>query len=358
MGRNEVLETLPVGRRVAFDAPQGRLWVVCRHCEKWNLVPFDTRLETIDVCDRLFADARLRYSTEHIGIARLAEGLELVRIGRAQRPEFAAWRYGDQFGWRRRVAALQVAGGVAAVGAVALSSHLLLPAVGATFTWQAFNVANSAYRARRAIVRLPEQDGARGAVTRSQLRNTRIVMRPDGNWRVTVAMYRDARAGFVTGTWGQEADFEGDDAIAALGRLLPAINVRGASQRRVQEAVAMLADRPSVFHLLRLRDPESSKVEDWAAALGFHAASKIYRPPTLTVSRSPALRDFTRTYRLVRLRPSERLALEMLAHEDAERAALAGELKLLEREWKAADQLAKIADDLAVSDEVHERFDR
>jgi hypothetical protein len=48
----------------------------------------------------------------------------------------------------------------------------------------------------------------------------------------------------------------------------------------------------------------------------------------------------------------------MLAHEDAERAALAGELKLLEREWKAADQLAKIADDLAVSDEVHERFDR
>ena len=39
--------------------------------------------------------------TDNIGIARLREGLELVRIGPALRPEFAAWRYGDQFGRRR-----------------------------------------------------------------------------------------------------------------------------------------------------------------------------------------------------------------------------------------------------------------
>jgi len=50
LGGNQILETLPIGRRVAFDAAQGRLWVVCRSCEKWNLVPFDTRLETIEVC--------------------------------------------------------------------------------------------------------------------------------------------------------------------------------------------------------------------------------------------------------------------------------------------------------------------
>ncbi len=47
--------------------------------------------------------------------------------------------------------------------------------------------------------------------------------------------------------------------------------------------------------------------------------------------------------------PSEvRLALEMASHEEGERRALAGELKLLEREWRDAERLAKIADGLAL----------
>lgn len=29
---NEVVETFPVGRRLAFDSAKGRLWVVCRRC--------------------------------------------------------------------------------------------------------------------------------------------------------------------------------------------------------------------------------------------------------------------------------------------------------------------------------------
>jgi hypothetical protein len=37
LGRNETLETFPIGRRLAFDAAKGRLWVVCKHCERWNL---------------------------------------------------------------------------------------------------------------------------------------------------------------------------------------------------------------------------------------------------------------------------------------------------------------------------------
>ena len=86
LGTNEVIETLPIGRRLAFDAAQGRLWVVCRHCAKWNLVPFDSRLESIDACERLFRDTPTRYSTDNIGLARVKEGLELVRIGPAIRP--------------------------------------------------------------------------------------------------------------------------------------------------------------------------------------------------------------------------------------------------------------------------------
>lgn len=120
LGKNEIIETLPIGRRLAFDAAQGRLWVVCRHCAKWNLVPFDTRLESIDVCERLYRDTRTRYATDNIGLARVKEGLELVRIGQPLRPEFASWRYGDSFGKRRR--RNLVIGGATIVGGIAVIS--------------------------------------------------------------------------------------------------------------------------------------------------------------------------------------------------------------------------------------------
>jgi hypothetical protein len=41
-----------------------------------------------------------------------------------------------------------------------------------------------------------------------------------------------------------------------------------------------------------------------------------------------------------------RLALEMVAHEHAEREALAGELAELERAWQEAEEIAAIADTL------------
>ncbi|WP_419165580.1 hypothetical protein [Candidatus Palauibacter sp.] len=99
---NEVVEAFPVGRRLAFDSAKGRLWVVCRHCQRWNLTPLEERWEAIETCEKLFRRTRVRTSSDNIGLARHPEGLELVRIGEPLRPEFAAWRYGDQFGRRRR----------------------------------------------------------------------------------------------------------------------------------------------------------------------------------------------------------------------------------------------------------------
>ena len=101
LGSNEVVEEFPVGRRLAFDAEKGRLWVVCRRCERWNLTPLEERWEAVETCEKLFRGTRVRVSSENIGLAKHAEGLELVRIGEPLRPEFAAWRYGDQFGRRR-----------------------------------------------------------------------------------------------------------------------------------------------------------------------------------------------------------------------------------------------------------------
>src|ERR671914_1908815 len=94
LGVNESVERFPVGRRLAFDAAKGRLWVVCPRCGRWNLTPLEERWEAIEQCERLYRSTRLRASTPNVGLARLRSGLELVRIGPALYPEIASWRYG------------------------------------------------------------------------------------------------------------------------------------------------------------------------------------------------------------------------------------------------------------------------
>src|SRR5215212_7635345 len=86
LGRNEVVEHFPVGRRLAFDGERGRLWVVCRKCERWNLSPVEERWEAIEEAERLYRGTKLRVSTDNIGLARLRDGTELVRIGKPERP--------------------------------------------------------------------------------------------------------------------------------------------------------------------------------------------------------------------------------------------------------------------------------
>ena len=66
LGSNEVVESFPVGRRLAFDAAKGRLWVVCRKCGRWNLTPLEERWEAVEDCERIFRETRTRASTENI----------------------------------------------------------------------------------------------------------------------------------------------------------------------------------------------------------------------------------------------------------------------------------------------------
>ena len=47
-----------------------------------------------------------------LALARLKEGVDLIRIGKPMRPEMAAWRYGDQFGRATQPAAVDLNGGV------------------------------------------------------------------------------------------------------------------------------------------------------------------------------------------------------------------------------------------------------
>jgi hypothetical protein len=117
-----VLEQFAVGRRVAFDPAKGRLWVVCPRCARWNLTPIEERWEVQEECERLFRGTKLRYSTEQIGLARMGDGLELVRVGEPLRPEMAAWRYGQVYGRRMRK---QIAIGVGTLAVAA--TYVALP---------------------------------------------------------------------------------------------------------------------------------------------------------------------------------------------------------------------------------------
>src|SRR5881275_1019227 len=121
LGVNDSIESFPIGRRLAFDAKKGRLWVVCERCSRWNLSPLDERSDAIDQCERGFRSTTLRVSTDNIGLARLGDGLELVRIGAPLRPEFAAWRYGMRFNRRRRHTQLAAIGGAVATVAAGVA---------------------------------------------------------------------------------------------------------------------------------------------------------------------------------------------------------------------------------------------
>lgn len=61
----------------------GRLLRVCQ----WNLTPLEERWEEIEECERQYRGTRLRASTDQIGLARLREGMDLIRIGSPLRPE-------------------------------------------------------------------------------------------------------------------------------------------------------------------------------------------------------------------------------------------------------------------------------
>lgn len=82
------------GARPAFDPWLGRLWRVCPACGRWNVVPLEDRWEALEAYEREAREGRSRLRTEHLDLVRTAAG-EVIRVGRAPRPELAGWRYGD-----------------------------------------------------------------------------------------------------------------------------------------------------------------------------------------------------------------------------------------------------------------------
>ena len=324
LGRNEAVEHFPVGRRLAFDAAKGRLWVVCRRCERWNLTPLEERWEAIEECERAFRGTRLRVSTDEIGLARLREGLELVRIGEPQRPEMAAWRYGDQFGRRRRRQYLIGGGAVLLAGTVVVAGPML-GLIGAGAISPVWNIGNSlvqVYRAKK-LISVPAPDGQ---VLRTRLVDVdriRLGMEQD-TLRLSVPVVpQGAAAPWWRYTRMRETHvLEGDAAVRAAGALLPLVNRSGGSAADVQRAVSLVEEAESPERLF------------------------VNAAQTIAARSGSGFGDPRRRTSLRRVPLATRLALEMAAHEESERRALEGELYLLEEAWKQAEEIAAIADDM------------
>ena len=300
LGDNEAVETFPVGRTLAFDSEKGRLWVVCDRCRRWNLSPLDERWEAIEECERSYRDTGLRYSTENIGLARMREGLELVRIGKPLRPEFAAWRYGRQFIQRRTRRLLKAS--AQAVG-------YTLTAFAGIFVF--FFTDDNA----RVVARVRDEDGNRLPIVRKDLKEIVINSAPETRtgWSLTVPFRPREKFGWL-GARGKgdrlTVELDGGTAIRAAGHILPRINSFGGSRSEVRAAV------------------------DFIEGVGHPERLFAEAPRLLSGSRITTLNQETR------------LALEMAAHEEVERRAIEGELAALEAAWREAEEIAAIADRL------------
>lgn len=294
---------------------------MCRSCERWNLSPIDERWEAIEECERLFRDTKLRVSTDNIGLARLKEGTTLVRVGDPQRPEMAAWRYGDQFHRRRRKYTVIAGSGIVAFGAIAIGGLATgVLSVASLNTLYQF----SKMPRHRASVRLP----VNGKLLKlSQAMVDAATLLPDRDGRPELTVQHKP----LTSKWIRDGErrvvLSGDEAIRAARHLLPRINRAGGTKADVAEAVRVLETSSDQTMLFR----RFAKV----------SASDREKPLSLSALRAPV-----------------RLALEMSLHEEDERRSLEGELALLEDRWREAEEVAAISDDMFLPATVRTMMDR
>lgn len=351
LGRNESIEHFPVGRRLAFDAAKGRLWVICTRCNRWNLTPLESRWEAIEEAERAYCATKLRSATDNIGMAKLKEGTELVRIGRPMLPEFAAWRYGEVFRvrhWKAKALAwgamlpytgYQLLGISSLVGLGSIRDRLPAPLGMSLF---AIGLGTSMYSAaasfkRRRILHIPDE---RVVVVRTaHAKKSLIIANPtDGTWSLRLRharrrgggrIWNSVAHGSLAGVDPGYIDLHGDAAARALSSILPVVNQAGSSTGVVARSLEMVTGPTPLAQLL--------------------AGGKIPGRSSPWIAKGGNTLEW--------VSPDLRLALEMSLHEADERRALEGELAVLETRWREAEEVAAIADRMFLPNDLDEKLD-
>jgi hypothetical protein len=327
LGDNDVVEHFPIGRRLAFDAVKGRLWVVCSHCGQWNLTPLEERWEAIEECERAFRGTLVRVSTDNVGLARLADSTELIRIGAPLRPEFAAWRYGHKLTRRLRQKRVMAGAGIAAA---AVTGIALGPTIAPALTMGAISIV--VFPGLTTVMGVVPMVGV--LAVRDYIEHDRVVARVGHEHSILTVrakhlrdiefhMGRDEDSAVLAVQHDQGwAEFHGGSAIRATARVISGANRFGGSDASVQDAVR--------------------HIEDAGDATGYLATTA--RKNAWRSGRFTSLLNTYRGLGALKLSGTERLALEMAVHEENERRALEGELAALEDAWREAEEIAAISD--------------
>ena len=331
LGTNEAVEGFPIGRTLAFDAVRGRLWAVCPRCARWNLAPLEERWEPVEAAERAFVDARLRVQSENVGLARLPDGTQLIRVGKAVPGELAAWRYGRELQRRRwRNAPLYTAR-----IALHVAAHLQF--------WPLSILGVRAARVAqglRVVHHIPGDRSPAGqpiVIRRGHL--TRSWLQPDDDGDLALHIPGILPAQRDGAHWHVPSLLlRGETARRVLSRSILDANSAGASASAVKDALARLAQsgssdeylRATASRVVRLDVPDLGfNPRGWREMAGWvrgERRDKAFTPPKLD---DPGA-----------------LALEMALHEESERLAMLGELKALEAAWRDAEEIAAIADTL------------
>jgi hypothetical protein len=345
LGRNESIEPFAVGRRLAFDAKKGRLWVVCPSCTRWNLTPMEERWEAIEECERRFRHTHVRVSTAEVGMARLRDGLELVRIGEPLRPEFASWRYGEQIRRRRRRSTITGGIGIAAVAVGLPAAAPVLAATGAAGSFLTLMVGAGALTAYLGNTFFTPPWALMYENIKNDLLSERVATQIPVGRRVLTVRFKHLRdAQFEGRGEGElpglrvahdfgEQSFEGEQALRTAGKLLTRANWRGGTPREVDAAVQRIDRAGDAARLLTSTAMLAERLRGRRLMAGW------------------------RDVEMLNVSYGERLALEMAVHEESERRAFEGELRSLETAWREAEEIAAIADGLLTPQSVKTRLE-
>lgn len=300
---------LGVGRRLAFDEWKGRLWVVCPRCSRWNLTPFDDRLERIEAVARAAGQGRIAASTDQVALIRWQQ-YAFVRVGKPPRVELATWRYGERLRNRQRERMKVVVPlTVAAIG-LGIAANVAAGGGFGVLVWNIHRIADWAYLRMVGGRRVPLLEspicascGNLMELRARHVQHARLVSDRQADMAVVLSCPRCRREG---------AQLTGSEAVQVLRQGLTYLNLMRGGRRKAEDAA---------------------------------------REVDVAGGPDQLVRDITRRELTLRaLRPERGLALEMAVDERAE-------VQELERQWREAEEIADIADGtLSSSAEIEEKL--
>ena len=285
--------------------------MVCPRCSRWNLTPFDDRLERIEAVARAASQGRIAASTQQVALIRWKR-YDLVRVGKPPRVELATWRYGERLRNRQRERMKVVVPlTVAAIG-LGIAANVAAGGGFGVVVWNVHRLADRFYvwlvGGRK--VQLVEPPICAHCGTLMQLRArhvqyARIVPDRHAEMAVVLSCPKCRQEG---------AQLTGTDAIQVLRQGLTYMNLDKGGRRRAEDA--------------------AREVDQVGGA-------------------DQLVRDIARRELPLRsLRAERGLALEMAVDERAE-------VEELERQWKEAEEIADIADGtLGTSTEIENELRR